>query len=109
MTTEKIVQLADFRFVLFEASHPCFILRYRNHKPTLEHVVAYETPKLNRFDRRQGVIVVEPEDQKSVPQREIVQAGLQDKLQAVWSRKFWGTPRDEAFLQRLDCSPGFPS
>ena len=105
VTTEKIVQLADFRFVLFEATHPCFILRYRNDKPTLEHVVAYETPKLNRFDRRQGVIVVEPEDQKSVPQREIVQAGLQDKLQAVWSRKFWGTPRDEAFLQRLDCFP----
>ena len=105
VTTEKIVQLADFRFVLFEATHPCFILRYRNEKPTLEHVVAYETPKLNRFDRRQGVIVVEPEDQKSVPQREIVQAGLQDKLQAVWSRKFWGTPRDEAFLLRLDCFP----
>ena len=104
-TAEKIVQLADFRFVLFEATHPCFILRYRNAKPGLEHVVAYETPKLNRFDRRQGVIVVEPDDHKFVPQRNIVEAGLGDKLQALWSRKFWGTPRDEAFLARLDSFP----
>ncbi len=104
-TAEKIVQLADFRFVLFEATHPCFILRYRNAEPTLENAVAYETPKLNRFDRRQGVIVVEPDDQKSVSQRDIVEAGLQDKLQALWSRKFWGTPRDEAFLSRLASLP----
>lgn len=102
-TAEKIVQLADFRFVLFEATHPCFILRYRNAKPSIEqHAVAYETPKLNRFDRRQGVIVVEPDDQKIVPQRDIVEAGLLDKLQGLWSRKFWGTPRDESFLRRLD-------
>jgi hypothetical protein len=26
VTVEKIVQLADFRFVLFNATHPCFIL-----------------------------------------------------------------------------------
>ncbi len=102
---EKIVQLADFRFVLFEATHPCFILRYRNARPTLEHLVAYETPKLNRFDRRQGVIVVEPDDHKFVLQRDIVEAGLCERLQALWSRKFWGTPRDEAFLRRLDSLP----
>src|ERR1700683_92806 len=28
VTVEKIVQLADFRRVLFEATHACFILRY---------------------------------------------------------------------------------
>ncbi len=105
VSTEKIVQLADFRFVLFEATHPCFILRYRNATPGLDNVVAYETPKLNRFDRRQGVIVVEPDDHKLVQQREIVEAGLRGSLQALWSRKFWGTPRDEAFLRRLDSFP----
>lgn len=105
VTTERIVQLADFRFVLFEATHPCFILRYRNVTPGLDNVVAYETPKLNRFDRRQGVIVVEPDDHKLVQQREIVEAGLRGGLQALWSRKFWGTPRDEAFLRRLDSFP----
>ncbi len=105
VSAERIVQLADFRFVLFEATHPCFILRYRNARPGLDHVVAYETPKLNRFDRRQGVIVVEPDDRKLVEQREIVEAGLRGGLQALWSRKFWGTPRDEAFLRRLDSFP----
>jgi SAM-dependent methyltransferase len=102
---EKIVQLADFRFVLFEATHPCFVLRYVNATPSLEHTISYETPKLSRFDRRQGVIVVEPDDQKIVPQCEVVESALQERLQALWSRKFWGTPRDEAFLRRLDFYP----
>jgi SAM-dependent methyltransferase len=105
VTVEKVVQLADFRFVLFEATHPCFILRYLNAVPTLEHAVAYETPKLNRFDRRTGVIVVEPDEQKQVPQYDVMEAALQNRLQLLWSRKFWGTPRDEAFLRRLDYYP----
>jgi N-6 DNA Methylase len=105
VTVEKIVQLADFRFVLFEATHPCFILRFLKATPTLEHTVAYETPKLNRFDRRQGVIVVEPDDQKHVPQHDVLEAALQKRLQSLWSRKFWGTPRDETFLRRLDFYP----
>src|SRR5208282_2367662 len=105
VTVEKIIQLADFRFVLFEATHPCFILRYLNVTPTLEHTVAYETPKLSRFDRRQGVIVVEPDDQKLVPQHDVLEAALRKRLQSLWSRKFWGTPRDESFLRRLDFYP----
>ena len=105
VTVEKIVQLADFRFVLFKATHPCFILRYAKATPTLEHTVAYETPKVNRFDRRQGVIVVEPDEQKLVPQHIVLEAALQKRLQSLWNRKFWGTPRDEAFLRRLDFFP----
>lgn len=102
---EKIVQLADFRFVLFEATHPCFILRYLKVAPSLDHAIAYETPKLNRFDRRQGVIVIEPDDQKLVPQHDALEAALKNRLQSLWSRKFWGTPRDETFLRRLDFYP----
>jgi restriction-modification enzyme MmeI-like protein len=102
VTVEKIVQLADFRYLLFEAIHPCFILRYLKEIPTLEHIVVYETPKLNRFDRRQGVFVVEPDDHKLVPQHAVLEAALQNRLQSLWSRKFWGTPRDETFLRRLD-------
>lgn len=105
VTVEKIVQLADFRRVLFEATHACFILRYLKVTPLLEHRVVYETPKLNRFDRRQGIIVVEPDDQKFVSQHDILEAALKDSLQTIWSRKFWGTPRDEAFLRRLDFFP----
>jgi SAM-dependent methyltransferase len=104
-SVEKIVHLADFRFVLFKATHPCFILRYVKEIPTLEHTVVYETPKVNRFDRRQGVIVVEPDDQKLVAQHDVIEAALQNRLQALWSRKFWGSPRDEAFLRRMDFFP----
>jgi SAM-dependent methyltransferase len=105
VTVEKIVQLADFREALFGARHPCFILRYIKEVPSPDHTIAYETPKFNRFDRRQGVIVVEPDDYKPVSQRDLLEASLRDQLQSVWSRKFWGTPRDEAFLRRLDFYP----
>jgi hypothetical protein len=105
VTVEKIVQLADFREALFGARHPCFILRYLKGLPSPDHTIAYETPKFNRFDRRQGVIVVEPDDYKPVSQRDVLEASLRDQLQSIWSRKFWGTPRDEAFLRRLDFYP----
>jgi hypothetical protein len=105
VTVEKIIQLADFRFLLFEATHPCFIIRFVKARPKMEHTVSYETPKLNRFDRRSGVFVIEPDDQKLVPQHDILEAALQKHLQTLWSRKFWGTPRDEAFLRRLDFYP----
>jgi SAM-dependent methyltransferase len=105
VTVEKIVQLADFRFVLFEATHPCFIIRYVKAPSTVGNVVIYETPKLNRFDCRSGVFVIEPDDQKFVSQHEILEASLTNGLQTIWGRKFWGTPRDEAFLRRLDFYP----
>jgi hypothetical protein len=79
--------------------------RYLKKTPRLEHIVTYETPKLNRFDRRQGVIVIEPDDVKLVAQHDVVEAAIQNRLQTLWSRKFWGTPRDEAFLRRLDFFP----
>ncbi len=95
---EKIVQLADYRKLMFaSAIHAGFILRYQKSKPKLEHTVVYETPKVSRFDRRRGVIVVEPDDQKIVRQRDVLEASLRDKkrdqsrLPALWSRKFWGS------------------
>lgn len=102
---EKIVQLADFRFVLFEATHPCFLIRFTKTTPPLGHSVLYETPKLNRFDRRTGIFVIEPDDQKIVSQHDVLEAALERRLQSLWSRKFWGTPRDETFLRRLDFYP----
>jgi len=105
VTVERIMQLADFRFLLFKATHPCFIIRFVKTVPEFEHSVAYDTPKVNRFDRRSGVIVIEPDDQKIVQQRDILEAALRNGTQAIWSRKFWGTPRDEAFLRRLDFFP----
>lgn len=102
---EKMVQLADFRKVLFKAIHPCFILRFANTKPSADDKIIYETPKLNRYDRRRGVIIVEPDDQKIVPWPEVIGAAQAKRVQSLWSRKFWGSPRDESFLQRLDCYP----
>ncbi|BDI32584.1 hypothetical protein CCAX7_46350 [Capsulimonas corticalis] len=105
VSVEKIVQLADFRRFLFEATHSCFILRFSAIQPKLEQIIAYETPKINRFDRRQGIIIVEPDDQKAITLRQVLEAARNNRLQSLWSRKFWGTPRDEGFLRRLDLYP----
>lgn len=105
MTVERIVQLADFRRLLFNATHACFIIRYKNDTPSIDDDVRYETPKLNRFDRRRGIFVIEHDDHKLVPLTEIISSGERDRLQSLWSRKFWGTPRDERFLRRLDALP----
>jgi SAM-dependent methyltransferase len=105
VTVERIVQLADFRFVLFKATHPCFIMRFAKQTPSQNRIVAYETPKLSRFESRTGIFVVEPDDSKLIPYHDILEAALTGSLQAIWSRKFWGTPRDEAFLRRLDFFP----
>ena len=105
VTVEKIVQLADYRFVLFEATHPCFIMRFAKRRPGLDHLICYETPKLSRFDRRHGIISVEPQDQKLVLEADVLSRTNNNPLQAIWNRKFWGTPRDESFLRRLDFYP----
>lgn len=60
---------------------------------------------MNRFESRIGIFVVEPDDLKLISQHDVLQAALTDRLQAIWSRKFWGTPRDETFLRRLDFFP----
>jgi hypothetical protein len=105
VTVEKIVQLADFRFVLFKATHPCFIMRFVKQSPSFDHLICYETPKLSRFDRRRGIINVEPQDQKLILEADVLSETNNNPLQAIWNRKFWGTPRDESFLQRLDFYP----
>ncbi|HMH42450.1 MAG TPA: N-6 DNA methylase [Pyrinomonadaceae bacterium] len=105
VTVQRLVQLADFRRLLFKATHPCFIIRYTKTTPEPDHRIFYETPKLNRFESRTGIFVIEPDDQKLIPQHDVLEADLRDSLQTIWSRKFWGTPRDEVFLRRLDFFP----
>ncbi|MFH1146233.1 MAG: N-6 DNA methylase [Pseudomonadota bacterium] len=103
ITLEKIVQLADYRFILFKnAKCPSIIARFTAATPDVEtHGVDYETPKVRRIDLRGGVIPVAPADRKWIPLRELLQAAGKNKVPIIWKKHIWGTPRDNKFLSHL--------
>jgi hypothetical protein len=71
VTMEKVVQLADYSFILFtNALCPCLIARFNPSAPAVEtHSVEYLTPKVARVDLRQGAIPIAPTDRKEIPLR----------------------------------------
>lgn len=108
VTLEKVVQLADYRFILFKnALCPCAIVRFTNRAPELEsHEVEYITPKVSRIDLRDGVIAVSPGDRKRIPLRQLLNAAGEQEIGVVWKSHFWGTRRD---LKLLDFLLTFPA
>lgn len=103
VTLEKIIQLADYRFILFKnAICPSIIARFTAAPPDLaNHVVDYETPKVRRIDLREGIIPVAPGDRKRIPLRELLFGAREQKAPIIWKQHLWGTSRDCAFLRHL--------
>jgi len=102
-TLEKVVQLADYSFILFKkAICPSIIARFTAAAPDIgTHQVDYETPKVRRNDRREGIIPVAPADRKQISLRELLHEARAKKAPILWKRHLWGTARDGAFLQNL--------
>ncbi len=103
VTLEKVVQLADYRFILFKnARSPNILARFTAASPNVAvHGVDYETPKVRRIDLREGIIPVAPTDRKRIPLRELLYAAGEKKAPILWKQHLWGTPRDTAFLGHL--------
>jgi hypothetical protein len=102
VTLEKVVQLADYSFILFnEAKSPATIMRFANTLAKPDHEVEYVTPKVTRTDLRDGVIVVSPQDRKWIRQTSVIQAAKQGSAGDVWKMQLWGTPRDQKLLDYL--------
>jgi len=104
---ESVWLLADYRFVLFPgAICPCFIGRYhlRQDKETPGEF-AFITPKVELFDPREAVISVQPEDQKSLQEADIIAAASRAEAASAWKRHHWGTPRDARLIARLMAMP----
>jgi len=103
VTLEKVVQLADYRRILFKnAICPSIIARFTAAPPDMvNHVVAYETPKVRRIDLREGVIPIAPHDRKRIPLRELIHAAREKETPILWKQHLWGTPRDCVFLRLL--------
>lgn len=104
---EAVWLLADYRFILFPtADCPGFIGRYHR-RSEREDFGEFEfvTPKVQLKDPRQGLILVMPEDQKALFEREIVEGARRGEAVATWKRHHWGTPRDVRLVQRLSILP----
>jgi len=107
VTLDKVVQLADFRFILFkEALCPCNIARFTRRPPDpATDEIEYVAPKVSRMDLRDGVIPVAPHDRKWIPLQLLLHAAERRISGMVWKSHLWGTRRDLKFLDFLYSLP----
>ncbi|MEZ0389093.1 MAG: class I SAM-dependent DNA methyltransferase, partial [Verrucomicrobium sp.] len=107
ITLEKVIQLADYRHILFkEAKCPCTLVVFTAAKPEeTTHQIEYIAPKVNLTDLRDGLISVSSRDRKWIPLREILAATKDGTAGAGWKVYLWGTPFDQKLLDYLSTFP----
>ena len=106
VTVERIVNLSDFRFILFEhAKCPCVLIRFTPGEPPANHTIAYDLPKVSGSDPRAGVFTIYPNERRRVRQSDVLVAARAKKCAEFWKLPLWATPRDRRLLALLD---GFP-
>ncbi|MEE4356766.1 MAG: N-6 DNA methylase, partial [Desulfococcaceae bacterium] len=107
VTLEKVIQLADYRHLLFEnAKTPAFIARFMNKTPIVnQHTVEYVAPKFNRNGLRKGLIIVNPASRTWIPLSDVISATQTKTAPLVWKRRLWGTQRDQKLLDLLQYLP----
>lgn len=107
MTVDRVVQLADYRKILFEqAKCPSMIVRYQNSKLTdPTHRIAYDTPKFNPVSRRRGLVTIASQDHKWLSQAQLQNAAKANNASSIWKRWLWGTSRDQRLLNYFDTMP----
>lgn len=105
---ERIVNLSDLRFLLFEgAIKPAVIVRYRGTPPTdrEKDKIEYFAPKVDVGVLRADLLVLAPDDRVTVQLRQVFADLAHDVPPSVWKERLWGTPRDSKFLERLAVLP----
>lgn len=106
VTLETMVQLADYRFILFKkAICPASIVVFNPAEPDAGHHIEYIAPKVTRTDLRDGLIPIAPPDRKWIPLSRILTAGKSGDMGMEWKTKLWGTPRDQKLLDYLFTLP----
>lgn len=103
---ETVVQLADFRFILFkDAIYPAAIARFKPQPPEADHAVEFVAPKVTRTDLRDGLIIVGASDRKWILLQSLLAAAEQGAIGMAWKTQLWGTPRDQRLLNYLFTLP----
>lgn len=106
-TVDKIIQLADYRRLLFEgAIRPCFIFSFRSASPLLMiHGIEYFVPKYLGQDPRAGKIPVLPDDCIVIPLQDLLAAAEKGAAAVLWKSRHTGSPRDWRLLDYLQQFP----
>lgn len=106
VTVQRVVNLSDFRHILFEhAKCPALIVRFRNRAPDETHRIQYDTPKVSGTDCRDGVITILPRDRKRLQQSALLVAASRNQVPGFWKSYFAGGPRDWRLLDLLNDMP----
>lgn len=103
---ERVLNLADFRWFLFNKSvYPAVVVSYKKAKPSTDHCIEYWAPKADWIITQAEVITVSSADRSSVSIKEILHDLESEDAPQIWKQRFWASPRDIRFLDRLSlCS-----
>lgn len=105
-STDLILNLADFQRFLFDAEGPAVVARYRKEPPaSSKERIEYLAPKTDWSVSQAAIISVVPEDRSEFRLREVLSSLRDDQRPVIWKERFWGTPRDSKFLDRLILLP----
>ena len=99
----RIVNLTDFQFFLFEESKaPAIVMSYRKEKPTdSRHPIDYWAPKTDWAVTQADLISILPQDRARVTVGEVLNDLKGSDGPLIWKTRTWATPRDRRLLDRL--------
>jgi N-6 DNA Methylase len=106
-TIEQVVNLSDMSFYLFDgAIRPALIVSYTKDLPDKHNaVVSYLTPKTEPETLKAEIVSITPEDRIQIRLAEVLRDLSKGEAALAWKKNFWGTPRDQKFLDRLNHFP----
>jgi hypothetical protein len=100
---DRIVNLTDYQFFLFEESQaPALVFRFNQQKPVdSSQMIDYWAPKTDWAIRQAEIVNILPQDRIRITVREVLTDLKSDDAPQIWKEKFWATPRDWRLLDRL--------
>lgn len=104
---DRVVNLTDFQFFLFEESRaPALIVRYHEQKPRdSAYVIDYWAPKTDWAMTQAEIVSILPQDRSRMTIREVLDNLTADDEPLIWKTRFWATPRDWRLVDRLSLLP----
>lgn len=104
---EQVINLSDMRFYLFDgAIRPALIVNYTKGSPEKQNeIISYLVPKTETETLKAEIISVVSEDRVQLRLTELLYELEKDESPLSWKTFFWGTPRDQKFLNRLGHLP----
>jgi len=106
-TIETVLNLSDMSFYLFDgAIRPALVVSYTKELPDKsKNFINYLVPKTEREILSAEIISIAPEDRIQIKLERVLHDLSNGEAALDWKQYFWGTPRDQKFLDRLGALP----